>query len=251
MRQIVIALGGALALSGCGTPLVEPQAPTFQKKVTNAEHWQLMANHNVTRVTEAMKGIPELDPRMHVLSASGTPTPTLIGRRYYIHAPATDMPFSITYKRMMQEALLESGLSVSRRPAGSLIVNFDVETYAYGPRLNKTPFHYVSLYTTLGALGWGLSEIGISTGAGIGILAAAGPILDFLIAMGDVTNAEVLVTTSIVDHTTVLYQETETFYVNPVDLPLYWSMFPPTGPVETGPVEPDLLPMRILNVSAN
>ena len=161
------------------------------------------------------------------------------------------MPFSISYKRMMEEAILDSGLSVSRRPAGALIVNFEVETYAYGPRIKKTPFHYASLYTTLGALGWGLAEVGISTGAGIGILAAAGPILDFLVAMGDITNAEVLVTTSIVDHTTVLYQETEVFYVNPADLPLYWSMFPPAGPLETGPVEPELLPMKIINVSAH
>ena len=73
MKTITILVAGALVLGGCSSPLVEPQLPTFQKKVTNAEHWQLMANHNVTRVVEGMKNVPELDPRMHVLAGDGTP----------------------------------------------------------------------------------------------------------------------------------------------------------------------------------
>ena len=252
MRILCAALCTAVILQGCSSPLVAPQAPTFQKKVTNAEHWQLMANASVTRVTDAARNVPELDPRMHLLAADGSPTPSLVGRRYYVHGPATDMPFSITYKKMMEESLLESGLIVSKRPSGSLVVNFQVETYAYGPRHNRTPFSYATLWGALTAIGIGLDAAApISAGAGAGLAVGASLVIDALVAMGDITNAEVLVTTSIVDHTTVIYQETETFYVNPADLPLYWSRFPPARPVETGPVEPELLPVKLVSVTAN
>ena len=54
------------------------------------------------RMRDAILRNPELDPRMHLLSGDGMPTPSLVGRRHYSNGPPTDMPFSITYKRMME-----------------------------------------------------------------------------------------------------------------------------------------------------
>ena len=242
MRTAVILVAGALVLSSCSHPLVEPSAPTFQKKVTHAKHWQLLANATATQVTGTVNGTARVQQ-----AAVGGPA----GSRIYIHAPATDMPFAISFKRMLQQSLIESGFTVARHPGDSIVVNFAVETYAYGPKLKKTPFGYASLYTTLAALGWTLSEVGVSTGGGIAILALAGPILDFLTAMGDITNAEVLLTTSIVDRDTILFQTTDAFYVEPTDLPLYWSMFPAASPLETGTSEQATLPMHLVTVSAH
>lgn len=102
----------AFHLHGCSSLLVEPQASTYQKKVTNTEHWQLIANAKVIEIIRAAQNIPQLDVRVHVLDGEGTLPTSLIGRRYFTQESAMDMPFSVTYKRMLEKSLLDSGWSL-------------------------------------------------------------------------------------------------------------------------------------------
>jgi hypothetical protein len=84
-----------------------------------------------------------------------------------------------------------------------------------------------------------------SSGTGAAAFVAAGAIIDGLVATRAVTNAEVVLTTSIVAKNTILFQSSETLYATPHDLPFYWSnsqvptlmdtvnMQPAIGPVQT------------------
>lgn len=242
-----VVLAAALLLSGCARPYVIPNEPQGQYKVEAGQHWQALATRTADRLALALREIPDIDPGRHIVSGGRIQAAKLGARTYYIHAPALDMPFAKAFTPMLQQALAKEGYSVSRTPTNSVVVNYSVETYYYGGenRIKKIT-NYASLYTT--AIGLGLLASTDSWSRAGGGLAAlgSGPVLDLLIASGEITNSEVVMTTSVVDGHSVLYQDTEVFYANPADLPLYWSEFPTSAPMETEERGPP--PLRVSRI---
>jgi hypothetical protein len=153
-----------------------------------------------------------------------------------------DTEFARAFKGFVTEKLLAANYPVTNDPASAgAILKFDVQWLVYTDvDGNKKPLtSYASLYTTAAALGGQLrhiSSVDTALAAGWGV----GLVFDFLAALNDTTNAEVILTTKIEDRENVHYLRTETFYVKPTDLTFY--MPPPEDepglPVVTLPVTP-------------
>jgi hypothetical protein len=108
-------------------------------------------------------------------------------------------------------------------------LNFDVQTYLYGAGNEKRLVQYATFWTTLGAIGTQLRHIA-SYDTAVAVGAAAGPVFDVLNAINDTTQSEVTVTLSVIDSTRVHFMDSENFYVQPNDLPFYWTQVPDSSP---------------------
>jgi hypothetical protein len=194
----------AITVTGCAGPLVRPNPVTFQSKAEHVTDWQALADRSVERFAAMLHMEP---PNVYV-----APGPA-------------DMPFAITYRKFVEMALMKRGYPVVENANDAVVLNFDVQTFLYGGGNQKYPVEYATFWTVAGALGAQLRHVSsIDTGVAIG--AAAGPIVDLLATLNDTTRAEVLLTLTVVDANRVHYLDSETIYVQPLDLPFYWTQVP-------------------------
>jgi hypothetical protein len=205
----------ALATAGCAAPLVRPNPITFQSKVEHVADWQALADRTVD----------------HFAATLHTNPPSV-----FVAPGPADMPFAGTYRKFLQQALLRRGYSVVESASDAVVLNFDVQTFLYGDRNQKYPVEYATFWTTAGAIGTQLRHVA-SYDTGVGIGAAVGPIIDVLASINDTTRAEVTLTLTVADDTRLHYLTSETFYVQPSDLPFYWSRLPASVP-QTMPSNP-------------
>jgi hypothetical protein len=136
------------------------------------------------------------------------------------------------------------GYPVVETSDNAVALNFDVQTYLYGAGNQKRLVQYASFWTTLGAIGTQLRHIS-SYDTGVAVGAAAGPILDVLNAINDTTPAEVTVTLTVTDRDRLHFTQAENFYVQPNDLPFYWTSVPDSvpQPISTAPLSTVALPI--------
>jgi hypothetical protein len=121
---------------------------------------------------------------------------------------------------------MAKGYSTMRSARNAAVVNYSAQTFYYNGAGLKHPIDYATFWTTAAAFGIVAADAAWDAGGAALAVFAAGPALDRLFLAGDITNAEVVLTASVISDNQILYQNTETFYVNPSDLPLYWSQFP-------------------------
>ncbi|HWE45009.1 MAG TPA: hypothetical protein VG407_03190 [Caulobacteraceae bacterium] len=199
-----------LALTSCAAPLVHPNLPTFQYKAEHASDWQRLAVRAVERLPSS-----QLTSKPRVFVAPGP----------------SDMPFAMAYRQYLEQSLSEHGFQVMESSADAVVLNFNVQTFLYGNwRGNeKRLVDYASFYTSVYAVGSQLRHIS-SYDTAVGAGAVAGPIFDVLAAMNDTTRAEVVLTVSVQDDSRLHYINSESFYVQPTDLPFYWSQLPANAP---------------------
>jgi hypothetical protein len=206
--RLVLACALSVALAGCATPLVRPNALTWQSKVEHAHDWQALADRTADDFASTLHAQP---PKVFV-----APGPV-------------DMPFAAIYRKYLEQALMKRGYPVVETSWDAVVVNYDVQTFLYGKDNRKHLADYATLWTTAGAIGTGLRHISsVDTGLAVGLV--GGPVYDFLSSMNDTTNAEVTVTTTVTDGTHIHYLNTEAIYVQPSDLPFYWTRLPPMPP---------------------
>ena len=249
--RFILLFALVASLSACSQPGVELRAPSSQYKVDTAAGWKHLGTITANKVVLGLLDVEEIDPMAHERSLdTQTPVPPLGAREYYIHAQNTGAPFTKTFTPFLTEAIQNNGRSVKTEPQNAVIINYDAQTYYYGGNgYARRPINYATLTTTAVALGVLTANYSWPTGAVVATAAVAGPIIDALIAQGEITNAEVVLTVSVVSDGRILYQSSEIFYVNPADLPFYWSEYRATPPLETHYFGQDKIKTRTIELS--
>ncbi len=195
----------AAALTGCVSPLVKPDAPSWQSKAGDARDWQEMARQTVAAIPLASSG-----------------------QSYDVFVRSNGSPFGDAYKAYLEEQLFARGFPVSTAPqAADITIAYDVQPLLYDPGGKKKITDYASLYTAAAAIGGQFRNISSEdTGYGAGLL--VGAIVDYLSALNGSADAEVVVTSKITSPQTsnLHFVRTQTFYVRPSDLPFYLAPAP-------------------------
>jgi hypothetical protein len=223
------AMAGILAVACSQQPTVRMEAHEPQRKIMSAKQWDALAERVVSNLV--------CDPQQ-----PGKPVKDMFrrGKPLYIAPAAPDMVFSDTFRMYMTKNLLERGIRVSKTPVRADTLSFRVQRFLYDDRTGiQYPFDKATFWTTLGALGWAAGSEAWSRADARAALAVAGPVLDFLISINDVTNAEVVITAFVENDQTIPFMYTEEFYVEPGEvLPggAYWTDFPVVPMGEQGPM---------------
>ena len=196
----LLAAALAVALSGCASPLVQPDPAEWQHRAGDARDWQEMAKRTVAAIPLATSG-----------------------QSYNVYVQPDASPFGDAYRAYLEEALFARGFPVVRSPDGADIVLTDeVRPILYAPGSKKRITDYASLYTAAAAGGGQLRNISsLDTGFGAGLV--VGAVVDYLASLNSGTDAEVVVTSKIISPRTnnLHFVRSETFYVRPTDFPLY------------------------------
>jgi hypothetical protein len=252
MKQHVWRIAAlALVLAGCtGQPLVKQREVAWQDKLQTAAHWDVMAETLATRVLATLKDDPVTQPSGYVISGSSVPMRPPI----FIQTPDTHMPFARAFHDLLMKEFLERGAVVVSSPAGAVTVAYDVQFLAYNGRPLQDPYvpGTFTVMTTLGAIGWQAAENWSDSSVKAGLF-ALGPVLDGLAIgrriLAEKPNAEVLVTTTVMDGTRYVMRSADLYYVSQNDAPLYAEAFP-TRPAlrrAAAPAEPTTVrPVRIV-----
>lgn len=244
--RIFLFLALALIVTGCSQPGVKLKGPETQHKVDTASDWRRIAFVATNKLLPALLEVEEIDPAAHERSLDNKmPVPPLGVREYYIHAQNAGAPFTDAFTPLFSEQIKNRGPSVRLNAQNAVVINYSAQTYYYGGGgSSRRPIDNITLPAMVAALGIQSSKWSLSVGQAALSVAAAGVVLDTLISMGEITNAEVVLTVSVVSKDRVLYQHSEILYINPADLPFYWSDYPATPPMETAYFGEDIVKAR-------
>ncbi|WP_282607143.1 hypothetical protein [Pelagibius sp. Alg239-R121] len=238
MRRGIIAIFALAFLAGCAQPTVKhfPEGKQLsQYKVMTWQHWDQLGDRVVQDMVASLQSVPELDAASGAIEDELYQRSLLGGRPFYVQGLASDMPFSSAFKGILQQNLLDHNMAVSSSPEQSIVVNYRVQPFFYDERSQKYPATSTVLWSVAAGLGLSAFDAVPLEAAIVGGF-AAGPIITSLIDYGAVTDAEVVVTTSILYGDAVLYQNSEAVYIKPADLPLYMTQHP--GLAAPRPTEP-------------
>lgn len=196
----------AAALSGCVSPLVQPDPPAWQHRAGDATDWRRMAVETVANIPRASAG-----------------------QSYNVYVDSDGSGFSRAYKAYLEEALFARGFPVSRTPqTANIVIENEVQPLLYEPGGKK---HLVDYFSLTAAAAAGLGQFrdisSLDTGFAAGMLTGAAA--DTLAAFNGATDAEVVVTSRITSPQTNNFHfvRSQTFYVRPADLGFYVA--PPPG----------------------
>jgi len=205
VRQLLTAVM-AVALTGCVSPLVKPDAPAWQHRAGDASDWQVMARETVAAIPLASSG-----------------------QSYNVYVESDGSAFSDAYKAYLEEALFNRGFPVARTPeTANISITYEVLPFYYEPGGKKRLIDYFTVSAVAAA---GLAQFrdisSLDTGLGAGVVTGAAA--DYIAAVNGATNAEVVVTSKITSAQTNNFHfvRSQTFYVRPADLPFYVA--PPPG----------------------
>ena len=223
-----VALAATILLSGCVSPLTQPSAPMFQRRVSHAQDVKHLAGDVANKLAQRVL-------------AAGKPT-------VFVAPGPADMPFAAEFKGYLEQSLMEKGFPISQTARGAEVVNFEVQPFLYGDDHQKYPVDYVSV--------WGIAaKIGRQVDKSVnhddytwytpGLV--VGPALDLLHSMSQATPAEVVLKVSIVDADRVFYTDARSFYVTPADLPFYMTAIAGAAPqpMSADPGGPPVVTLRL------
>ncbi len=255
---IILALA-SIALSACGKPLVkrdqQPQTTHSQYKALTWNDWGLLGDRAATRVVRDLAATPDFDvaPVLDVSppSADGkkeAPVSYGSSKPFYVQPGPVDMPFSRAFKRILEDKLLAKGVPVVTSPKGAIIVNYQVQSFFYddeGYRLPASPESVFGLATSIGIKEYGNWGSLTTIGAGLAVMELVQGLIDF----GAVTDAEMVLTTSVAHGAELLHQKSEVLYIRPEELSLYMTRFPADRPIRTTATgEEKKLPVRSIAI---
>ena len=218
IKYLSIALIAYLTVACSQQPMLLLESQEPQRKILVAKHWRGLADRVVTNLL-CRSPQQTCGPAQ---SAKQVSDAVHSGQSLYVADSARDMPFSSMFKTYLKQSLLDHGFKVSTSPQNAAVLRFRGQTLLYDHRSGKHfPLDKASFWTTLGALGLAVADG--TRKQGIATLLIAGPVIDFLISLYDVTNAEVVITAFVEDEHTIPFMYTEEFYIEPTDLHLYYT----------------------------
>lgn len=202
-NRSLLAAALAVALSGCVSPLVEPDRAEWQHKMNDARDWQEMAKRTVAAIPLASNG-----------------------QSYNVYVRPDATQFGDTYREYLEEQLFARGFPVVRTPeSADITVSYDVKPLLYADKKRITDYN--SLWAAvIGGLGQARNISRIDTG--LAALVETGAVVDYLSALDGATNAEVVVISKITSGRTDHFHfvRSETFYIPPSDFPMYLPPVP-------------------------
>lgn len=205
----VRTIGAALALTaivtGCATPHSEvPLATNFptakQPKVQAAAHWNTIA----------------------VDVASQMSTKLVERRPLHVAQPATKSAFDRAFANQLVSALVGSGHTVLKSPAGALTVEVDTQIVSFSP--DRPQYRHAGTATALATGVWALHVGEATAGAALFATIAAADAYTWFrseFATGETPKTEIIVTTSVSDNNQYLSRNTSVYYVADSDKALY------------------------------
>ena len=249
LKPAVILLAiASFTLSACGKPWVkrdqEPQTTHSQYKVLTWNDWNLLGQRSSTRIVSDLSAMPDfgVSPVIEAASSGGkekTSSSYSSPKPFYVQPGPFDMPFSRAFKRILENELLAKGVPVVSSPKDAIIVNYQVQSFFYddkGYRLPASPESVFGLATAIGIREYGTWGSLSTIGAGL----VATELVRGLIDYGAVTDAELVLTTSVAHGAELVHQKSEVLYIRPEELSLYMTSLPadrPTRATLTGPEE--------------
>lgn len=216
-NRSLLAAAMAVTLSGCVSPLVEPDRAEWQHKMNDARDWQEMAKRTVAAIP---------------LASSGP--------SYNVYVEPGQTQFGDTYKEYLEEQLFARGFPVARdEDAADIVLAFEVKPLLYADKKRITDYNSLRGAVVAG-LGQARNISRLDTG--LAALVETGAVFDYLSALNGATNTEVVVISKIRSPHTRNFHfiRSETFYVPPTDFTMYL------------PPEPGLpeLPVVALHISS-
>ena len=199
-----------------------------QPEILAAQHWRDLADSVVRDYIN--------NKRVIDLSA----TSTTKNRNVYIQKGLDDSAFDRVFYNYLVNSFIKNGYSISKLAKDSNVINFTTETYLYSyDRRQKSLLTYAIFGLAAEKLLIALDNRDID-------LLAFGLVFDYLTKDNDLKNAEVILNVSIENQKSITYQFNKEFYINPHDMPLYWSIRPPNTPRLEG-IDTDG-PLKIVSV---
>lgn len=208
-------------LSACtATPRVDLRRYQEQELGLVAKHWRDLADMSAEKYMSNTMG-PIAKDKMPVVLYPVNNGPV------YIQKGANDSAFDRAFYSYLTTAFLKRGVKVSKQAHNGTVINYSAETYLYSRSSNeKSPFSYASFWSILYKLRTDFNDL--STEMFQTNLIGLGLVWDYMSAVNKVTDAEVVLTISVEEATTVKYKDSTEFYIERNDLPLYWSDKPPS-----------------------
>ncbi len=239
---IILALA-SIVLSACGKPLVrrdqQPQTTHSQYKVLTWNDWDLLGDRAATRIVRDLSVTPDFDVAAVVDVApplpdgeKEEPSSYRSSKPFYVQPGPVDMPFSRAFKRILEDKLLAKGVPVVTSPKGAIVINYQVQSFFYddkGYRLPASPESVFGIATAIGIREYGNWSTLSTIGAGLAVMEVVQGLIDF----GAVTDAEMVLTTSVAHGAELLHQKLEVLYIRPEELSLYMTSFPADRPIRT------------------
>jgi hypothetical protein len=219
-KALMLAAAAVGVLSACASPLKEPRPVSFQQSLESASHWNQMANTTAEKVLTGLSQVADMDAGQIL----GDTQVSLGSRPIYVRPVDSGTPFAQAFTDLLIGKFLERGHTVATRPAGAVVVNYDVQVV---PHERRDPSGYMpgdwTITSTAGYVLWEAADW--STRSGKAALLVGGPILDLITTtrhmLTDVPNTEVVVSTVVLDDHNYLLRTADVFYVNDADARLF------------------------------
>lgn len=205
--------------------------PIEQPLVLSGSHWELMASESARDLKE------------HIQSRSGASMDQV-----RVVAKSRDSAFGRAYEKFLEQELIKSGVPITRRAGVGVVVNVEVDTYLYSRRTGgRIPFTSNTVITTLALFSPELFFSSLeTTRLSVVALAAA---YDILRAKSYITDAEAVLTTTIIKDDEVSFLKSRTFYIEPRDALLYWDSEPLSPLVDSRKSSADALRTKKIEVT--
>ena len=194
MRSLIFALV-ASGLASCSTPMTIPDPPTMQTRAEWLKDWDRMAADAAS------------DFLIHYSGDKSS---------VFVMPVQRDLAFASAYRTLLQEKLLDGGITVSESAIHArTVLTFDVQSFLYDCQdalpdlplvLNDTQFSSDCKKRVVPAV-WTLVPA----------------IFDDLASVYNASRAEVLLTLTVSDGEYLRYQKTTEFYIRPADLAAFYQ----------------------------
>lgn len=209
------AMVGAL-LSACATPYSETPIPTNfmttkQQKLQAGSHWSAIADDAAESIVNSLK------------LGKGCIAPTPTCNLVFVRESKLNMPFAQAFRTQFITSLVNRGINVSKVPAGSVEVDFDIQAVKFSANRPDGSFH--SATAIYGGL-WALhgTWVHASPGAAGALAVGAFDVNRWMtsdLASGPTPQFEVFVTASASSADRYLGRVTNVYYVADSDASLY------------------------------
>lgn len=204
LRTLTVAAAMIAALGGCApTPLAETFGLQSQRKIQSAAHWRVLADEVAARVADE--------------DARG-------GRPVFVAPQRNKTAFGDAFHSFLVAALAERDVPVAATARDAAVLRYTTQVVAHASDRRLWPTGLLSggaalAAGTVAAIGEQVSFLEAAAVAGGGVL-----LLDLALGAWDsATNTELIVGTTLIGDSAVLYAAAETFYVGDRD----WRQYEP------------------------
>lgn len=225
MQRYAIVITALLLLANCThrpIPLATSYPLTAQRKMQSAHHWDVLAENVANRLKKTI-----------TLTFVNAPTPPPIYLR--VSDDQKESPFGKIFQRLLANQLVNKGLVIlatgpvsnsqqlgymdAANYRDSLLVNFDMEVIYHKDRRATYPFPG-TLTALAGGVWWvahGLDQWEHPEAASIPLAVAADAFAMKQLYMPGETNAEVVITTTVMMNSQQIFGDTGIYYINAGD----------------------------------